>query len=215
MNLLELFQLGGIVMYPLLICSILLVAVSLERAFYYLYSSTNAERLVAAIRWNLQHRGYAEALEVARKGRGPVAAVLCAGLLSVKKSDGARMDEAMETTIAREVSKLEGRLRILEVITTIAPLLGLLGTVIGIIKNFNILSQAQGLAGAAALSAGIAEALITTAVGLMIGIPSFIIYSFFDSVVDKFVVRMNGAATVLLEIYSRGGEGDELSTRKA
>ncbi len=200
MNMLETFRLGGIVMYPLLLCSILLLAILIERAFYFIYSSTNNEKLMDAVRWNLKNRGISEATEVARKSRGPVAAVLFTGLTEMRRSDGERLANVIENTIHKEVQKLEERLRLLEIITTISPLLGLLGTVIGIIKNFNILAQTQGLAGPAALSSGIAEALLTTAVGLIIGIAAYVVFSIFDSRIDKFVNNMNDAANFLLEI---------------
>ncbi len=214
MRLFDVFIMGGVVMYPLLISSIVLLTVAIERMYYYSKSNVDLNKLMKAVKWNIKHGNFREARELTRKMRGPVAAVLSAGL-SVTNLSRETLNSAMERRAVIETAKLERRLRTLRVITTIAPLLGLLGTVIGIIRNFNILAQTQGLAGPGALSVGIAEALLTTAVGLVIGIIAYIIYSICDATVDRFVRLMNHCGAELVDILIYRGESGESRTKKA
>ncbi len=209
----DLFLKGGPVMIPLLICSITVVAVCLERFLFFMWSSTNTGRLLQTLKWTINHRGLSESSEIAKRARGPVASVMAAGL-SVKSRDREDIEASMQVAAQREIQSLEKRMRVLDVIVTIAPLLGLLGTVIGIISSFNILAQTEGLAGPSALSAGIAEALLTTATGLIIAIPTYVMYSFFNGIIDRFVVDMNEKSAQLLDILEHRGELREVSAKK-
>ena len=163
------------------------------------------------LKWTITHRGISEAAAIVRRTRGPVAAVLLAGL-STNSSERADIEAAMQVAAQKEIANLEKRLRTLEVIVTISPLLGLLGTVTGIISSLNVLGQTQGLAGPAALSVGIAEALLTTAIGLIIAIPALVMHQFFNSLVDRFVLDMNESAVQLLDILEHRRELREVST---
>lgn len=210
---LEIIRLAGPVGIPLLLCSIVSVAICLERLLYYLLTSTNTNRLRQTIKWTLNHRGVSEAAAIAKRTRGPVAAVLYAGLTANSFSRES-MEAAMEIAAQREIAKLEKRLRALDVIVTISPLLGLLGTVTGIIRTFNIMSQLQGLTTPQALSGGLAEALLSTAIGLIIAIPTLVMSHFFNGLVDRFVLDMNESATQLLEIMEHRRELREVSATK-
>jgi biopolymer transport protein ExbB len=139
--------------------------------------------------------------------------VLYAGL-TAKTACREDVEAAILVRSEKEIANLERNLRILEVIVTISPLLGLLGTVMGIIRSFNVLVMTQGVADPRALGAGISEALFTTAIGLIIAIPSFVMHSWFNSRVDRFVLDMNEAAVELVEILERRGDWREISAKK-
>lgn len=112
----------------------------------------------------------------------------------------------MEEIGRLEIYKMERRMNVLDVIIGIAPLLGLLGTVTGIIKSFNILAALEGISQPSALSAGIAEALITTAAGLIIAIPTMAVYSFLNGIIDRNIAEMNKRSNELVELLGSGRE---------
>lgn len=193
---------GGWVMVPLFLCSVVAVAVTFERLFYFFSSRTDAEELLDNVKLALEQGNPLEAMQIVKKRRGPVAAVLAAGIAHYNRPFD-EIEEHMETAAQQEVFKLERRLPILESIVGIAPLLGLLGTVLGIIDSFNVLAAMQGISQPAALSSGVAEALITTAAGLMIAIPTMAVYYFLSSLVDKAVAQMNRCSAEVLTVLSR------------
>jgi len=167
---------GGLVMVPLFACSLTALAVIIERAWVLRRAAVQAEGLFGEIR-----RLYCEgmptgALQAARRGRGPVAAVLAAGLEA--HLAGKEPETAMEEQALAELPGLNHRLVVLDTIVTISPLLGLLGTVTGMIRSFGIIAR-QGTNHPAGITAGIAEALIATATGLVIAIISLVGYNYF------------------------------------
>ncbi|NLK07850.1 MAG: MotA/TolQ/ExbB proton channel family protein [Firmicutes bacterium] len=196
---------GGPVMVPLLLCSVLMVAVCLERLFYLWRSRIDTEDLMDDIKLALQQGKILESMQIAKKARGPVAAVLAAGIAHYDK-DKAHIRERLEEVAHEEVFRMERRLGMLDVLITIAPLLGLLGTVTGIIKSFQVITAVGGMEDPLALSGGIAEALVTTAVGLIIAIPGMIVYSYLASLIDRFVADINKRSSELLVILEMRGD---------
>ncbi|MGE5575840.1 MAG: MotA/TolQ/ExbB proton channel family protein [Syntrophothermus sp.] len=193
----DLFTKGGLVMYPLLLCSIFSLAVGLERLYYLWRSRIDVDDLLADVKTALLQERVLEAMQIAKRSRGPVAALVMAGLGQYGKDEEV-VEAHLEDVARQEVYKLERRLPVLDAIVTIAPLLGLLGTVTGIIKSFNVLAAMQGLATPSVLSAGIAEALLTTAAGLIVAIPTMAGYAYLSSLVDRRVLEMNRSATQIL-----------------
>ncbi|HHV94590.1 MAG TPA: MotA/TolQ/ExbB proton channel family protein [Firmicutes bacterium] len=202
---LDLIIRGGPVMIPLLLCSVLMVAVSLERLVYLLRCRVDTEDLMDDIKLALQQGKILEAIQIAKKTRGPVAAVLAAGIAHYDK-DKQFIRERLEEAASEEVYRMERRLGLLDAIITAAPLLGLLGTVTGIINSFQVITAIGGLDDTLALSAGIAEALITTAAGLVIAIPGTLIYSYLSGLIDRLVVDINKRASELLAIFESRGD---------
>ncbi|NLJ74829.1 MAG: MotA/TolQ/ExbB proton channel family protein [Firmicutes bacterium] len=202
---LEFFVLGGPVMIPLLFCSIFAVAVGIERLWYLLRSRVDTEDLMEDIRLALGQGKVLEAMQIAKKSRGPVAAVLAAGIAHYDK-DREEIKEHIETVGREEIFKMERRMNVLDTIVMISPLLGILGTVTGIIKSFNVMAALEGVNQASALSAGIAEALITTAAGLIIAIPTMALYSYLNGIIDRNTADMSKRATELLTILESRGE---------
>lgn len=202
---LEIIVLGGPLMIPIVLCSVVALAVILERWWYLWRSSIDTDDLMEEIKLAVQAGKYLEAMQIAKRSRGPVAAVIAAGIAYYDR-DEAELRKHMEEVGQLEVNKLERRLPVLELIVAVAPMLGLLGTVTGLIDSFNVLAALQGIGEPTALSAGVAEALITTAAGLTVAIPTMVFNSFLSNRVDRLVVDMNKRVSELIDILleSRG-----------
>ncbi len=203
--LLDIIFKGGLVMIPLLLCSVIALAVGLEKFIYLRKTKTNTWKLMNKVEFLVKQGNITEALQTVKQQDGPISSILAAAL-SRHDRKREQIQEYLQTVGDNEVHKMEKRLVILDIIATISPLLGLLGTVIGIISSFNILAAAHGAASPAALSVGIAEALITTATGLVIAIPTMIIYTYLIQLVERRVNEMKNCATELLDILTSRGE---------
>jgi len=181
---------GGPIMVPLLICSIISLAVILERFIYFRRTHNNNQKLFKKFSRMVQNEQYKEAIRDLKKENGPTARIMAAGLAY---TGGGNLDLEEQLRIAgeQEVAKMEKNLMALDVIAMISPLLGLLGTVLGIIDSFDILHITGGVASPAQLSSGIARALLTTAAGLFIAIPTTIFYSHFTGILNRRVRELN------------------------
>jgi biopolymer transport protein ExbB len=169
---------GGLTMVPLLLCSIISLAVTIERVLYWrrISSKQPVERMLSSI----EQGKLSEALSRGEESCLPTARVLAAGLARRNPS----YSKAMEVAAQAELPVLKRRLVILDTIITLAPLLGLLGTITGMISSFGIMSGA-GLGQPHAVTGGVAEALIATATGLLIAILTLIPYNYFSSRAEK------------------------------
>src|SRR5690606_6702707 len=141
---LDILVMGGPVMVPLLICSVIALAVSLERIWYFLRTRVDSEDLMEEIRLALQQGKVLEAVQIAKRAPGQVASLIAAGIAYHDRSRE-EVKERLEEVGREELYNMERRLVILESITAIAPLLGLLGTVTGIIRTFQVLGGSRGL----------------------------------------------------------------------
>ncbi|MFY9526600.1 MAG: MotA/TolQ/ExbB proton channel family protein [Limnochordia bacterium] len=202
---LEIIKLGGPVMIPLLLCSVFALAIGIERLWYLLRCRIDTEELMEEVSLSLGQGKLLEAMQIAKKARGPVAAVLAAGIAHYDK-DPETISKHMQVVGEQEVFKMERRLGILEMISMISPLLGILGTVTGIIQSFNVLSALEGVGHAGALSAGIAEALITTAAGLIIAIPTVALNAYLNGIVNAQVAELNRRSNQILNLLTARGE---------
>lgn len=195
---------GGPVMIPLLALSILGVAVSLERIWYLAKTRADTEELVDDVKLCLQEGKVLEAMQLLKKTPGPVAAIFAEGI-AYSDRPKEELKEHLEEVGQDEIFKMERGLGLLSAIVTIAPLLGLLGTVTGIIRSFRVLGAFQGVSSPAALSVGIAEALITTAAGLIIAIPMMAVHSWLSSMIERRVREMSRGALELIDLLSNQG----------
>ena len=173
----ELFRLGGPVMWPILICSIIGLSVAFERLIVFgKYSFANRffqSKQMEVIA--LTRKGeYAEALRVAQEAESPICGVLAAAL----ESRDAGFKETLEAASQLAIDKLRRGLSLIDTVITVSPMLGILGTVTGIINTFNALTQ-SGMDDPTAAAAGISEALITTAAGLIAAISCLFPYNYF------------------------------------
>ena len=201
---LELVQAGGWLMVPILLCSVIAAAIIVERLWTLRTRKVIPEKLMTGI-WNLLKQEQLTEKHIVEIERGsPLGRVLSAGLINRHLSRD-MVRESIEDTGRFVVHDLERFLNTLGTISTITPLLGLLGTVIGMIKVFTAITTV-GVGDPATLAGGISEALITTAAGLTVAIPSVIFHRYLKRKIDELVVGMEQEAMKLVEVLH--GERD-------
>lgn len=191
---------GGPVMWPLLLLSVLGLTVMFWRWWALRQATAGVFAFMKTLRAALVDGGTEQAIAVCDKHPGPVASIVKAGLIRAGRPKD-EIELALQDASAHELAVLETGLPILATIAMIAPLLGFLGTVTGMINSFDALASV-GLNNPAAVAKGISEALITTAAGLIIAIPVQMAYNYFVSNVNALVRNMESAANVVLEAAS-------------
>jgi len=196
-GLVEFFNKGGNFMWGLLVLSIIGVAVIIERAITLQKAKADVRSLMEKVVGALKKGKMDEALEICADTRGPIPQILHAGLRQAKKGTAA-VEKAIETAGIIEMSFLERGLIILATVANVAPLLGFLGTVSGMISAFEAIAQAEQVS-AKLVASGISEALITTMSGLMIAIPTQVAHNLFVQRIDRFVVEMEDSAAELVD----------------
>lgn len=208
--LLNLFADGGPMMYPLILCSLLSVGVIIAK-FYTFWLAQRQSRMILSEVAELTGEGNIEqAMDLAERTPGPVAAILLAGLRRVfeRHTEGKDIEKAVKTTGSIELGFLERGLPLLATVANVAPLMGFLGTVAGMISAFGAIAEA-GQVEATLVAGGIKVALITTASGLIIAVPVNVAYNYFVIRIDKLIVEMeHGTLAVLNMIWDldkRGG----------
>jgi biopolymer transport protein ExbB len=202
------FRQGGLFMWPLLFFSLLALTIIIERTIVFAKAKINVNDFLTKIRKSLLvNRNVKEAIKVCEQYRGPVASVVKAGLLRYGH-DREDIEKTIENAALYELDRLEKHLGGLATTANVAPMLGFLGTVSGMIKTFGTLAE-QGLTNPAAVAVGISEALITTATGLIIAIPAQLAYNWFTTKVTRFVRDIETASNMLMETFiemdSKGG----------
>ncbi len=200
---------GGPLMYLIILCSIVALAVVIERLYHLHRAKINIDKFMESISNILKRNRIMEAIDLSEKTPGPIAHIIKAGIL---KHDRSRQEikEAIEDAGIYEVPRLEKNLGALATIAHISPLLGLLGTVTGMVRAFQVIQQkAASLypVSPGDLAGGIWEALITTVAGLIVAIPTFVAYNYLVSQVKGFIVEMDRAATELTNVLSQRTEG--------
>lgn len=195
-HVLEFFGKGGFVMYPLLICSIAGLAIVIEKIITLRRKKVIIPEVVNVLD-NIKGTGdIGLALSICEKHKGPFANIIRTGLEN-RELPREELKEVLSDQGRQEVHQLERGLVILETIAAIAPLLGLLGTVIGILKVFDVIAV-MGVGQATALSGGISEALITTIVGLSIGIPAVVVFNLFANKAERLILEIEKYSALLL-----------------
>ncbi len=203
---LELIKAGGWLMVPILACSVLSLAIICER-FWTLQTKRVIPRHLVAQVWHMYRNAQLDASRIAALRKGSMLGrMLAAGLVNLHH-DREIMKESIEETGRQVVHELERYLNSLGTIASISPLLGLLGTVIGMIKVFSAI-MGHGVGNPSVLAGGISEALITTAAGLSVAIPTLMFYRSFRGRVDDLVVRMVEEALKMVEVMHGEREGD-------
>jgi biopolymer transport protein ExbB len=187
---------GGPVMVPLLACSVLALSVVLERAWFWWRLAREADpervlQLAGAGKWE-------DAARAGEASRSPGARVLAAGIRDRKAAPALAMEAAIQT----EVERMKRGLVVLDTIITLAPLLGLLGTVTGMIGSFGVMAE-SGINQPHAITGGVAEALIATAAGLLVAIASLVPYNAFTARVESATARMERDGTRLELLLAR------------
>ena len=203
-GLVEFFNKGGKFMWGLLFLSIVGVAVIIERAVTLHKARSDVRKLMEQVVGALKKGRLDAAIEVCASIRGPIPQILHAGLMRAKKGTEA-VEKAIETAGIIEMSFLERGLIILATVANVAPLLGFLGTVSGMVGAFEAIAQAEQVS-AKLVASGISEALITTMTGLMIAIPTQVAHNLFVQRIDRFVVEMEDSAAELVDVLASMGE---------
>jgi biopolymer transport protein ExbB len=195
-----LFVKGGPVMIPIAVLSVLGLAVTIEKLISLRASKVIQRDVVNAIESIRSPADIPMAIKFCERYTTPFANTVRVGLEEAGEPLPL-VRQAMEDTGRREAKRLERYMVVLETVAAASPLLGLLGTVLGMIKVFSVISIA-GVGQAGLLSGGIAEALLTTAFGLVVGIPALVAYNFLDSRIEALVIKVDTYAHVLLKQLS-------------
>lgn len=208
---LELIKAGGWLMLPIILCSIISLAIIAER-FWSLQKKRIAPKNLVARVWQWEKVGHLDKKRIQTlRNSSALGRILAAGLVN-RQHEREVMKESIEEVGRHVAHDLERFLNTLGTIASITPLLGLLGTVIGMIKVFAVITT-QGVGDPGVLAGGISEALITTAAGLCTAIPSLLFYRFFRGRVDELVVTMEQEALKMVEVLhgERGREFEVVS----
>ncbi len=203
MSLLDLLMKGGVVMYLILFCSVLALVIVVERFLVLRRARVDAGQFMLRLRSVLQKGNVMEAINFCSKTNAPLANILKKGLVKFPEGHD-RIREAIENAGKEETFKLEYRLGILASMAGIAPLLGFLGTVTGMISAFRTIEQLSGAVNPSDLAGGIWEALLTTAFGLIVGIIALGFYNYFVNRVGRFVFEMESGSEEFLDLVVSG-----------
>lgn len=196
---------GGPMMIPIGLCSVVALAYTVERMIRLSSGALGGRRFTRQLSDRVRTDGSSSGLEFCKKHKRPLARILGAGLARAKGSY-AESERAAEDAGKREVKRLGSNLRPLVVVAMIAPLLGLLGTVWGMIEAFTAIAGNDGLGKPEVLASGISQALVTTAAGLAVAIPTQALYYYFRARIDKFARLAEDAQLELGEILMSRSE---------
>jgi biopolymer transport protein ExbB len=197
----RIIEMGGPLMYPIMLCSIIFLAILIERLYHFRRAEIDTSQFISGIRNILKKRNIAEAISICQETPGPVAYIVKAGILKHDRPKE-EIKETIEDASLHEIPRLEKNLNVLATVAHIAPLLGLLGTVLGMIGAFQKIQSESGRVNAADLAGGIWEALVTTAAGLSVAIPAYVAYNYLVSRARSLVLDMEKSATEVVDLLT-------------
>ncbi len=204
MSLWQVFLAGGPVMWPILLCSIFALAIILEKFWHLHKIKIDTQQFLSSILERMKRHETKEALQICDKTGSPISPILKAGILKYDRPRP-QIKEAIEDASLYEIPKLEKNLTALATIAHVSPLLGLLGTVTGMVRCFQTI-QAKSTSfhpvSPGDLAGGIWEALLTTVAGLVVAIPTFVAYNYLVSRINNFVVEMEKASIELVNFLT-------------
>ena len=178
---------GGMVMVPIVLCSVIALAIIIERLYFFKKNQEDPEKFFSVLKDLLQDGEHPKAMELCKNSTGPIGRLMEAGVHQ-KDTPTWKLEEKLSVTAQEEINKLTQNVRVLEVIAIISPLMGLLGTVIGMVQAFNKVAEHTGQVDPSMLAGGIWEALLTTAAGMTVAIPATVM-------VDRKSTRLNSSHT--------------------
>lgn len=193
------FNQGGFMMVPLLLCSVVAVAVIIERMIYFSHLSSVYKKISRSLLSSFEKKDIDRVYSMCRSYSIPLTRILSGGIAKIKQGKAA-VDSAMEESALDQVSLIEKRLPVLSTIASIATLLGFTGTVIGMIMAFESIAR-EGISSPTIVASGISAALITTATGLIIAIPAIVFYQYFSHRVDREIKIIQKFSKELLTIF--------------
>ncbi len=198
LNLVDLFHSGGLLMWPILLCSIVMIAFTLERAFALRQAAIFPEILRLDLKRLARAADTTAAIELLQTNRSAFARLMLPCLQRAADTIGYELETALEESGARLLYDLRRNCKPLAVIADISPLLGLMGTVTGMIKAFDVVARSGALGRTELLAEGISEALLTTAFGLLVAIPAVVFYNIYRSKAENMLRLMEDAALEII-----------------
>ncbi len=191
---LNLFHKGGPVMYFLILCSLGVVTIFIERFSYYKRMSMDTQSFIAKLQPLLERQRITEVVQLCEKSPKIMTHITLEGLQAYQR--GSRMESSLESAAQLSASRLRESLNYLSAIVTLSPLLGLLGTVIGMINSFSVFNMQAGQP--MAITGGVGEALIATATGLCVAVMALVSHTYFSHRLDQFVTDMEQVCSVVV-----------------
>ena len=189
---------GGILVIPILFCSVLVLAIFFERVIRYAINRRRGKEIELKIADLVAQGREEDALTLARQSNSPMGRIL-EKAIQARDLDKDTLESVIVNATENEVRDLSAYLQALATIGNIAPLLGLLGTIIGMIKAFMVIQDMGGKVNAAVLAGGIWEAMLTTALGLAVALPTMVAHSYLLSKVDKYEARLQNGSVLFLK----------------
>jgi biopolymer transport protein ExbB len=204
MSLWQIFLAGGPMMWPILFCSILALAIIIDKFWHLRRIKIDTQEFLNNIIDKMKHHQVKEALDICDKTRSPIAHILKAGILKYDRPR-AQIKEAIEDASLYEIPRIEKNLSALATIAHVSPLLGLLGTVTGMVRAFQVIQAKATMLHPVSpgdLAGGIWEALLTTVAGLLVAIPTFVAYNYLVSRINNFILEMEKTSTELVNFLT-------------
>jgi len=198
----ELINKGGIIMSFICPLSVVAFAIIIERLVYFWKIRVDEDKMINRLRITMEKQHYDEALSICENNPSPITNLLKVGL-EHKKYGTQAIKDAITDAANQEIPKLEKNLSFLGTIANIAPLLGLLGTVVGNIGAFDVLNNMEGL-NTSKLSGDIAVALLTTAAGIIVALPAIIFYNYLVAKVNHIIIRLENRVNQMVLLFTEG-----------
>ena len=199
----ELIQQGGAVAWIIVASGVMAFGVFLERVLHLHRARIKSEDFIAGICNNLKRGNVTEALAICDETPGPVAGIVRVAILN-RHADKETLRSVIETAGRTEIARMERRLAVLATVAQVAPIFGLLGTVLGMIKGLQVMKAQAPLVQAGDVMGGLMQALITTAVGLAVAAPCYVAFNFLVGKVEKIVIDMERSASDI-QAFLTGG----------
>jgi len=196
----QLLRSAGPMVWPIALCSVICVAIIIERVAFFLSIRMDTQQFVARVLEQIKRHQTKEALQICDSTPHPLAHIFKAGILKYDRPRS-QIKEAMEDASLYAIPRLEKNLAVLSTIAQVAPLLGLLGTATGLVRCFGIIaakSAALSVVSIADLTGGIWEGLLTAVAGLVVAVPAFVAYNFFVSRVNNVILEMEKSSAELV-----------------
>jgi biopolymer transport protein ExbB len=199
----DIIQKGGIVMYPILLCSVVAAVIIIERLIFFWRNQVDEEKMISRLRATLEKGHFDEALSICETNPTPITKLMKVGIEHRGDAPNTLRDYIMDAA-SMEVPKLERFLSALGTVANISTLLGLLGTVTGNINAFGVFGEFGAWGSSGQLAKGISEALITTAAGLIVSIPTVIFYNYLVTKVNHIIIRLENRVNDLVYMLGKG-----------
>jgi len=193
---------GGPILWVILLLAVPVLAIVVERVLYFRKIATDEDKLFARVKGAIEKGHFDEALAICDTVEAPLGGLIRAGIEN-RSLPEADLKEAVRDAAVKELPQIEHTIQAVNVIANISPLMGLLGTVSGIINSFNVLGSFGAVSDPSILAKGISEALLTTAAGIVIAVPSMVIYAWLAGKANSVIGRLEGQANDLVRLVRK------------